>query len=174
MLKISLALAAALLLSPQMASATPIEQIECVYDAVPKEVHVVIDSAAMQTGLPAVVEKASTTALIGCMTTYPWSQTDSENSTRYFMMRAVSENSEKAMPADHAKIVQEYFTDNMTEFVEYNNFLDADPDRITADLAERGLSATDGDELKNAALYLYWLVTIQQLRNDFVAGKLRN
>lgn len=174
MQKISLALVAVLLLWPRMAGAAPIEQIECIYDAVPEEVHVMIDSAAMQAGLPAVVNEASTTALKGCMTTYSWSKTDAENSGRYFMLRAVSENSERTMPANHAKIAQDYLTDNMAEFVGHENFLAADPTRITSDLVKRGLSATDGDELKNAALYLYWLVMVQQLRNDFVAGKLRD
>ena len=166
--------AAGLFLMPMAANAAPIEQIECVYNAVPEAVRIKIDEAALEDGkMLAVVEEASTTALASCMESHKWSDADAENSTQYFMMRSITENAERTLAAPYVKIVQDYFGDNAAEFVARDNFLESDPNRISADSEKRGIPASDEKTQTQSAMYLYWLVITQQLRSDFVTGILR-
>ncbi len=157
-----------------VANAAPIEQIGCVYDGVATDIRDKIDATAMQNGeIPPAAQAAMEAALTTCMMQHSWSQADSENATRYFMMQSIAENAHKAMVGDHIKVAQGYFAENEAEFVGSANFLDADPDKIIGDLTSRGIPAVEENQ-KDAAMYLYWLVITQQLRGDFVAGKLRD
>ena len=168
------ALAAGLFLMPMAANAAPIEQIECVYNAVPEAVRIKIDEAAVEdSGISAFIERASETALATCMESHKWSDADAENATQYFMMRSIAESSERTLALPYVKIVQGYFGDNAAEFVARDNFLESDPDRISADLEKRGIPAGDEKIQTQSAMYLYWLVITQQLRSDFVTGILR-
>lgn len=156
------------------AEAAPIEQIECVYDGVAGDVHGEVTAAALLNGdMPAAIKQAMETTLTACLDIYSWSDADAENSTRYFLMQSIVDNSEKALPAGHIKIVQGYFADNEAEFVGKNHILDSDPDKIVTDLTARGIRA-DEKKQEEAAMYHYWLVVAKQLRGDFVAGTLRD
>lgn len=164
----------ALSLAPACAKAAAIEQVECVYTGVADEVRGEVSALAMQDGnMSPAIQTAMETALTSCMARHGWSEADAENSTRYFLMRSIADNSEKTLPVDHINIVQGYFAENEAEFVGRSNFLDSDPDKIVTDLTARGIPAVEKNQ-DEATMYLYWLVIEKQLRSDFVSGTLRD
>jgi hypothetical protein len=171
-MKTPMAVSVLALAMAQSALAAPVEQVACVYNGVGKEVRDTIDLETVEREQFGSFQTAMETALAKCMTDYDWTDADSENGTRYFLMRSIAENAEKALPLGHAKIVQSYFADNEAKFTGAGDFLANNPDAIINDLTKRGIPAVKKKQ-EDAALYLYWLVQAKQLQADFVAGTLR-
>lgn len=155
-----------------------IEQVGCVYDAIPKETRQELAAAYLRREAPepgdrlvkAKAKDAAADAQRTCTKQYDWTGDDSENATRYMLFHTLADDMAAKLSPETRQIADAYFNQNVGTLINQDDFMTSDVWPIRVDFQAKGLK---GEDVENAIVYLAWTVITQQLRGDFATGKLR-
>lgn len=155
-----------------------IEQVSCVYDAIPQERRKELAAAYLRREAPepgdrlvkAKAKDAAADAQKACTKQYDWTPEDGENATRYMLFHTLADDMAAQLSPQTRQIADSYFNENIATLINRDDFMTSDVWPIRADLQAKGLT---GDDVEDALVYLAWTVITQQLRGDFATGKKR-
>jgi hypothetical protein len=161
-----------------VAQAAPVEQIDCVVSALTAEEWDRAAGSATGGDESGDVEDKMTgkvdEAAAACAAKHGWNDTDSENAVRYAMLLPVIRSFSADLAAPQKAIVDSYLEANSAKLVATGAAGDKEMEAAMLHFIANGIPEKDQESLELAGMYLAMSVLKMQVKDDFVAGVLRD